>query len=579
MADFALTPEQQDFLDATDDGGPGIVCQAGAGAGKTTVMRKAGEKLAVRGKRGIYTAFNKAIVESASGTFPRNVTPQTTYSIAYQAGGHHYKRTLDITSQTLQDVARILRINEPLYLGKDVTPLAPNKVARLAIGTVDQFCASADDVLGAAHVPDVPGAEDARQHIIDTVLPLAVRAWEDMADPSGKHGGGKLRSKPGLYFKRWALTHPQIRADFLMVDEVQDTDPVLAGVLREQQLPMYLIGDDAQMIYGWRGCVSVMGDFPALHQLSLTKSFRFGTAVADEANKWLDLLDAKIRITGNDAVNSVVGPLTHPDAVLTRSNAEAVIEAIEAHKQGVKVHLKGAGDAVRALAEGAAQLQQGRTAWHPELAAFRTWGAVIQYVEDGQASTELENTVRLLDTHGIDVVEEALSKTVAEPYAERVVTTTHKVKGLEWSAVRIGNDWHPPRGDQDPSPETAMLAYVAVTRAKEQLDRGGLDWVDDYAGDAVPFAAADAAVAPAPAPEPVRERVELPAAAPVEEPEVVVPRTGVGRGVAVLRDWLDSDEGDPLSEEVLEDVVRRVVAAYLDSRVGAGERHLRAVGD
>jgi len=267
----------------------------------------------------------------------------------------------------------------------------------------------------------------------------------------------------------------------------QDTDPVLAGVLREQQAPLYLIGDDAQMIYGWRGCVSVMGDFPTFHQLQLTKSFRFGPAVADEANKWLEILDAKIRITGHEPVLSRVGTIAEPDAILCRTNAGAVTEALEQAAQGRKVHLKGAGDAVKALVEGAQQLQQGRDAWHEELQAFRSWDQVKQYVEDGMASTELEATVRLIDTHGIEAVADALSRTVAEGYADVVITTCHKVKGLEWPKVQIADDWHAPKRGADPSDDMAMLAYVAVTRAKDELDRGGLSWVDRYVSEASPM--------------------------------------------------------------------------------------------
>jgi hypothetical protein len=512
MSTFTPTAQQARFLDVIGDG-RGIVCQAGAGAGKTTVMKQGAAKLVGLGQRGIYTAFNKAIVDSAKASMPRGVTAATTYSIAWNAGGRVYGRTLNIKGQTLRDAAKILRINNPLYLGQDVSALAPPKVARLALRTVEAFCASADRELSAVHVPEVAGAEDARAAIVAAVLPAAIRAWEDMGDPLARHGGGQLRTKHGLYFKRWALTDPKIEADFVMVDEVQDTDPVLAGVLRGQEVPLYLIGDDAQMIYGWRGCVSIMGDFPAFHQLQLTRSFRFGDAVADEANKFLDVLGATIRIEGHSPVPSVVGPIGAPDAVLTRSNAAAVAAAIAAAKDGRKVHLKGAGDDVRALAEGAAELMQGRQAWHPELEAFRSWGDVQQYVEDGMASTELENTVRLLETHGVDEVVAAIASTVPEAYADVTVTTTHKVKGLEWDRVQIGEDWFAPRRGEQPSPELLMLGYVAVTRAKLGLDRGSLEWIDDFAGEVLGAGlgvAAPAAVVPVAAPAPAAVPAGLP---------------------------------------------------------------------
>jgi hypothetical protein len=551
MTGFTLTPEQQDFLDAVGTV-PGIVCQAGAGAGKTTVAKKAAAKLV--GQRGIYTAFNKAIVQSAAASMPRNVAALTTYKIAWNAGGYHYKRTLDIRDQRLQDVARILGVRGPLYIGQDLAPLGPTKVARHALATVDAFCASADRELTAVHVPEIAGAEDARAHIVDTVLPLALNAWDDMAHPKT----GRLRTKPGLYFKRWALTNPEIDADFLMVDEVQDTDPVLAEVLRNQKLPMFLIGDDAQMIYGWRGCVSVMSDFPHFAQLQLTQSFRFGDRVAEEANKYLELIDAAIRLRGNPAIDSTVGPIAEPRAILCRTNAEAVVEAMESAKQGRKVHLKGAGDEIQAIAKAAAELQAGNTPWHDQLQAFRSWGDVVQYVEDGMASTELEAAVRLIEANGIENVVEALAGTVAEPYADVVITTTHKVKGLEWESVRIANDWSKPKRGGEVPAEFGMLAYVAVTRAQQQLDRGGLSWIDDELVDVLGRRASLATITAKPAPV-----VELPrpAAAPLGP--------GEQRAADALREAQERAAQPGYSEADRADDVRAIIAAYLNSKVGA----------
>src|SRR6478609_11389217 len=128
------TPEQQAFLDVIGDGN-GIVCQAGAGAGKTTVMRAGAHRLTERGQRGIYTAFNKAIVDSAKGKFPRGVAPMTTYGIAWHAHGKAWSDRINIKGQTLRDVARIVGVREPLNLGKDIAPLSVAKVARLVLAT------------------------------------------------------------------------------------------------------------------------------------------------------------------------------------------------------------------------------------------------------------------------------------------------------------------------------------------------------------------------------------------------------------------------------------------------------------
>jgi ATP-dependent exoDNAse (exonuclease V) beta subunit len=64
-----------------------------------------------------------------------------------------------------------------------------------------------------------------------------------------------------------------------------------------------------------------------------------------------------------------------------------------------------------------------------------------------------------------------------------VVTTAHKSKGLEWDRVKIGPDFRGPKTDpktgevEMPSAEENRLAYVAVTRARKELDPGSLAWV------------------------------------------------------------------------------------------------------
>jgi hypothetical protein len=73
------------------------------------------------------------------------------------------------------------------------------------------------------------------------------------------------------------------------------------------------------------------------------------------------------------------------------------------------------------------------------------------------------------------------------------VMTAHRAKGLEWDKVRIAEDfWGPKKskvkgsdgGEPEiemPKPEEIRLAYVAVTRAKKELDPGSLAWVEAYA--------------------------------------------------------------------------------------------------
>ncbi|GAQ67739.1 hypothetical protein SsS58_08195 [Streptomyces scabiei] len=51
-----------------------------------------------------------------------------------------------------------------------------------------------------------------------------------------------------------------------------------------------------------------------------------GSLTADQANRWLELAEAPIRLTGSDTLPAAVGGLDRPDAVLCRTNTAAMTE-------------------------------------------------------------------------------------------------------------------------------------------------------------------------------------------------------------------------------------------------------------
>lgn len=193
--------------------------------------------------------------------------------------------------------------------------------------TVTRFCHSADSTLTSHHVPRLRGldAPAAHRQFAELVLPFAAKAWADLQRPDH----GIVRFEHDHYLKMWALTSPKIEADFLFLDEAQDTNPMLEQVFTAQRdhAQLVMVGDSAQAIYGWRGATDVMTGFDA-EQLTLTRSFRFGPQIADEANRWLALADAPIRLTGTTSVPAEVSSVDRPDAVLCRTNIGAMTEVM-----------------------------------------------------------------------------------------------------------------------------------------------------------------------------------------------------------------------------------------------------------
>lgn len=160
---------------------------------------------------------------------------------------------------------------------------------------------------------------------------------------------------------------------------------------------------------------------------------------------------------------------------------------------GHRVALTRGGDTLSRLALAARDLKEGRRTNHPELVLFTSWGEVQDYAAYDPAGGDLQPFVDLIDTHGPDAILAAVDALIDEKHADVTVSTAHTAKGREWTAVRIADDFPPPQDtDQHdaqgrPIPEPvndtdARLAYVAVTRARRQLDLGGLSWINSYAG-------------------------------------------------------------------------------------------------
>lgn len=479
MAAHEPTPQQQDIIDAYRTGG-NLVIEAGAGTGKTTALKMlAGAK---PGRRGVYIAYNRAIADDAKRDFPQDVKCATAHSLAFGAVGRQFKHRLNGPRVPAREVAKTLKINERLLL--DGMFLAPAQVARLVMETITRFCRSANTEPGDQHVPHKPGlnSDATMKELRKIMVPLACRAWEDITSRDGQ-----LRFEHDHYLKMWQLSNPQLPADYVLLDEAQDANPVIANIVESQRnTQKIMVGDRSQAIYGWRGAIDAMQRFTADERLMLSQSFRFGAAVAHEANKWLSVLNADLRLRGFDRISSAVVPVSAPDAILCRSNAEAIKQAMHAMRDGHRAALVGGGQAIRRLAEAAATLKAGAGTDHPELYAFRTWGEVQEYAEHDPAGSDLKVVVDLIDSHGPDVVIDTVDRLSSERTADVVLSTAHKAKGREWGSVRIAGDFHEPKPEENGwpgkiEPEEARLAYVAVTRAQFTLDRSGLDWIDKYA--------------------------------------------------------------------------------------------------
>ena len=480
---FKPTAEQQAALDAFATGDD-VVLEAGAGTGKTSTLKLLGKSTR---DRGVYLAYNKAIADEASMSFPSHVQCRTAHSMAFRAVGHEYKDRLNGGFQPLYKVAKYLDIGTPLQAGDRL--LSYTTLARLAMEMVDRFCNSADSEVERHHVPFVDGLvvfgddgsveHDYHHELGIELLPYAQKAWENIQSKTDVDS--PVRFKHDHYLKIWQLGAPTIATDYILFDEAQDANPVIASIVLQQDVQRVMVGDRAQAIYGWRGAVDAMSTFDAEHRLYLSQSFRFGPAVAEQANRWLEMLDTPLRLSGLDSIDSRVDILDTPRALLCRSNAGALDALLRYQDAGTKAHLVGGAQDIGRFCNAVIELQTtGRTA-HRDLIAFSSWEEVVAYVKDDKRGAgDLATWVGILDRYGVERVRDAITKQWAhEDTAEVTISTAHKAKGREWDSVRIAADFEPKVDKEtgEPKPPTAadvMLNYVAVTRAMNVLDPGPL---------------------------------------------------------------------------------------------------------
>ena len=459
-----------------------LVIQAGAGAGKTSTLIQLANHALVAGRQGWYGAFNKSIVTDTAKKMPGNVECSTMHSLAFRAVGVAYRARLDSGRQRNDEVARILGIDPfAIPFGDGFKTMAAGWLAGKVMAAVRSFCQSADPELTARHfayidavdLPDAAGNRtyDNNDALSSYLLPFARQAWVDLQDVNGR-----LRFSHDVYLKIWQLGSPRIDKDFILFDEAQDADPVQVSIIEQQKqygTQVVVVGDEQQVIYEWRGAVDALARFEAsgAHVCFLSQSFRFGDAVAHQANGLLGRLSARLRISGYGPAASVVGPLDTPDAILCRSNA-AAIKAFRAETDaGRRAYLVGGTKDTVAFCRAAIDLQNGRHTAHPELSCFDSWTAVQTYVESDEQGEDLRLMVKIVDEFGAaEIVRSLEAQPAREEDADVVVSTAHKSKGREWDRVKINGDFKAPKGGGELSASELRLAYVAVTRAKRHLD-------------------------------------------------------------------------------------------------------------
>lgn len=310
MPNFTPTPEQQSIIDASLTG-ENVTVKALAGTGKTSTLAMIAESMLKSSVA--YVAYNSDIAAEAKGRFPANTDARTAHSFAYQAivkSNNAFGRVKNWNTPAWE-AAKVLGIrSSKSYVVTDEDnsqtqrTLKTSTLAWIAAQTVAKFCRSADMEIAAKHVPQQDGFDKlAHGRLAADILPMAQTYWT-LASSFADKG---LIMTHDIYLKLFHLSSPKINANVILFDEAQDANPVIAAIIKLQtHAQVIAVGDENQAIYGFTGAVNALDSFEAKHVLPLTKSFRFGPAIAEAANKFLALLGSPLKVEGFDKVPSEV---------------------------------------------------------------------------------------------------------------------------------------------------------------------------------------------------------------------------------------------------------------------------------
>jgi len=464
---FQPTDEQDAALQAFLKG-QSLKINAFAGSGKTSTLQLLSNATGLRGQ---YLAFNKSIVTDAEEKFSETIDCSTSHSLAFRAAPSGYKRDIGkLTNRcTAKQLVEVLDLKRRKF--GDKYAITPDSQGYLYLETIRRYAQSADDEIGPQHVP-VLGAirtapEDVRDEVSSFGLEGARHVWSRMLSehdplPLGHDG----------YLKLWGLSRPIIATDYIMLDEAQDTNPVVLDILQRQRAQLIYVGDRYQQIYEWRGAVNAMESIDTEASTYLTTSFRFGDAVADLATKMLLKLGERQPVKGNPLLMSRIGK-TNPNAILARTNASTISAVIEALDEGRKPHLVGDKSELMDMLRGVQSLRNEEPSTCPAFFGFKLWNEVVEFARTDEGA-HLVTFVNFVEKRGEKQLMWALNRTVDEEKADLVISTGHKSKGREWKSVRLMDDFlRSSPGDKKgggPDPAEMRLLYVALTRAKEVLE-------------------------------------------------------------------------------------------------------------
>lgn len=481
---FERTEEQKAAIEMSMEGHD-IVINAFAGAAKsTTLVMIAEEKHEAGGEVGMYLAFNKAIALEAEGKFPNSVECRTVHSLAYGKTPKALRDKLKLDRVFPKVLSKLYDFSAQFLIASDGSDarryISVNSKMSMVNQTVTRFCSSADKAIEDKHVVLVDWMLKDKDGVFDftalrqEILELSNKHWEAIIDPESI-----VPMTHDAYLKLYSMNVKQIPVSYIMVDESQDSSPVIMNIINSQKKAQKIyVGDRYQAIYGWRGAINAM-ELVDGEVLNLTKSFRFGQNVEFVSRMLLTQAGCEIKLEGNGDTEGKLylkDSSIEPNAVICRTNAGVIKNIFEYSTRYPNKTIGASCDTgeIEKFVRAYEYLALGKTVEHPLLSAFENTQELLEYCDENPEDLEIVGLVKIIDQFGIKAVLASMSRCTNTSKPDILITTAHKSKGLEWDNVTIYSDFSYDSDELQIDREELNLLYVSVTRAKKHLCIAGI---------------------------------------------------------------------------------------------------------
>lgn len=469
VAERAPSEEQQAIINQPPD--RTIVVEAAAGSGKTTTLVDYANRW--RNKRGLYLAFNRDIADHAQHRFPPWVRAQTTHSYAY--------KKLGVSRYSDRLTGRIRR-QHIRQAGIDLHSeyLTPDRMMRCILSALTNFCIDGGPELKVEHC----GLDKSPPVTQNAMLPRIAAVVKMFLD----YENSGLPFTHDMYLKRLELSGGIGElADYIMIDEAQDSNGVTLSLAQKSGKPVIFIGDTKQSIYAFRGAVNAMSLVEG-PRFPLSMSWRFGEDAARLCNHILSYSDEQLSVPirgrpdRETKIELYQGKAPARSFILSRTNAR-LFEGLIAIPPATTFFVAGGFDVLAKQLLSAYALSRGEQhkVTDAYVRGFSHWEDMVE--EASEDDPDAKKLVKIVKEYGDQIpgIIERL-RVNQRPHhqdAQILLSTAHKAKGLEADSVIVLDDFPTikelqarllegklPQIDYE---QELNLLYVAVSRAKHRL--------------------------------------------------------------------------------------------------------------